>query len=647
MALERRRLLKRGVTSFAWCGMRDDRLVVPLAGAVVRVDLREGGAQFRMFAQGAEAPARDPACDRAGAQLAFVRGNDLWVQGLDDSGTAPRRLTQTGSETVSTGLADFIAAEEFDRQEGYWWSPDGRQLLAFEVDEAAVPVVTRVQIRAGGSGVTQQRYPFAGTKNARVVPLVIDTASGTMQRVALPAQAEYLLRGGWFDDGVPWLRWTNREQTELHLVELPDAAGPPRSLLVERDERWVESHDDLHEIKALPLSGRPALLWSSERSGRRQLWLVDRASGAQRALTDLPEPLASVVCAGSAGVVFAAAAERGRARELFLLDPATGHGRPLPGAAPQQWRSAVADRACTQLLVRTEAWSRPPQLSVLPLTGGAALPLPGEAPDPLLARIAPRPRALTFTAADGHTPLNALFLPPLAPSSRPGGHAVIVSAYGGPGVNTAAWRWRGDVPKMAHWQRLGFGILMFDGRGMADRDRDFTRAHWHAFGRVDVDDLFAVVRQLPSKVKGIDPRRIGFTGWSYGGFLGVRAVLDENTPLAAAVAGAPGGQNAMYDTAYTERYLGLPEGGAAPAYRQASLVARAARLSRPLMLMHGTADDNVLFESTLALVQALQAEGKLFETVIYPGQSHGLGDRKARLHRDRAETDFLVRHLRP
>jgi dipeptidyl-peptidase-4 len=182
---------------------------------------------------------------------------------------------------------------------------------------------------------------------------------------------------------------------------------------------------------------------------------------------------------------------------------------------------------------------------------------------------------------------------------------------------------------------------------MAHRDRAFTRAHARAFGQVEVADLFAAVLQLPALVPSVDPARVGFFGWSYGGFLGARALLDADTPFAAAVAVAPVTDWTLYDTAYTERYLGMPDGGKAAPYASANLPSRAALLKKPLMLVHGTADDNVLFEHSLRLIEALQNEGKVFDTLIYPGKAHGIAGRKARLHLYRSMDAFFARHLQP
>jgi len=453
-------------------------------------------------------------------------------------------------------------------------------------------------------------------------------------------------RAGWFGDGTPWLQTLTRDQRKLALTEYANGAGPGRTVIDERDPAWVEVHDDLLEIDGLPLSGQPALLWSSEASGRRQLVLVDRRTGERRPLTNEPEPVAHRVCSDGKTVVYAAARDRGRSRELFAID-LDGTRRALDGARPRQWRDARGDGDCRQLLVTRGAWGEPPALSLQAVRPGAPpVALPGDAPDPLLPRIVPMPQVVDITAADGRTPLNALYFAPL--DGRTGPHPVIAMAYGGPGTSTTNWNWSRDTALIAYWQRRGYGVFTLDTRGMQNRDREFTRAHRHAFGEVDVGDLFAAVRQLPKQVAGVDAKRIGFFGWSYGGFLAERAMLDADTPLAAAVAVAPPTDWTLYDTAYTERYLGMPQdgkGGETAPYRQANLVARAKLLSKPLLIVHGTADDNVLFEHTLRLTEALQNEARPFELMIYPGKAHGIAGRSAKLHLYRTIDAFFARAL--
>ncbi|CAM3951698.1 S9 family peptidase [Roseateles saccharophilus] len=636
MALERQRISQSGITGYQWCGGGDGALLFPLSGDLYLVRLTAGGPQAQKLALEAGAPKQDPRCTPDGQALAYVQDGNLFVLPLAEGGK-PRRLTSDGGATVSWGLAEFIAAEELSRQRGYWWSKDGRSLLALRVDESGVAIKTRAQIFADRTAMTEQRYPAAGAANARVTAFAIDAATGQRRELLLPAGAEYIARAGWFADGTPWLQWFTRDQTRLTLTEFK-AGTSPRDITVETDPAWVEVHDDLIETPK-------GLLWSGEASGRRQLLLIDRASGRRTPLTRMPEPVAHAVCANDGQVVFAAAGDVGKAQELYSLPLAGGRPQPLPGMDGRQWRDAKADSGCTRLLVTRSAWGAPPRLELRSLGQEGAIALAGDPPSADLKAYTNTPLALALTAADGHTPLNAFFF--AAQDRREGRHPVIVMAYGGPGAATVNWAWGRDMPLIAYWQQRGYGVLMLDTRGMEHRDREFTRAHHHAFGKNEVADLFAAVRELPGRVPGVDPARIGFFGWSYGGFLAARAVLDADTPFAASVAVAPVTDWTLYDTAYTERYLGLPEDGKAAAYAGANLPARAALLNRPLLLMHGTADDNVLFEHTLRLVEALQTAGKTFDLQIYPGKAHGIAGRAARLHLYRTMDAFFERHLKP
>lgn len=639
MALERQRISQRGITGYQWCGRDDRALLFPLSGDLYLVRLTAEGPRAQRLTRTPDAPKQDPRCTPDGQRLAFVQGGNLMLLPLDGE-APPRALTRDGSGTVGWGLADFIAAEELGRQRGFWWSKDGTALLALRVDESRVAVKTRAQIFADRTAMTEQRYPAAGMANAEVTAFVIDAATGRQRALPLPASAEYIARAGWFADGTPWLQWFNREQTRLTLTEFKPAADgalAPRDITVETDAAWVEVHDDLIETPR-------GLLWSSEATGRRQLLWIDRASGRRTPLTQQPEAVAHAICVGERGVVFAGFSDLGKRQELYLQPLAGGVAQPLPGAAERQWRDAKADQACARLLVTRSAWGQPPTLSLQSLGQPGAIALAGDAPSPDLAAYANTPQPLTLTAADGRTPLNAFFFPAtVAPGAR---QPVIVMAYGGPGASTVNWSWGRDMPLIAYWQQRGFGVLTLDTRGMAHRDREFTRAHQAAFGKTEVADLFTAVRQLPARVPTVDPARIGFFGWSYGGFLGARAMLDADSPFAAAVAVAPVTDWTLYDTAYTERYLGLPgPGGQAPAYASAHLPSRAGLLAKPLLLVHGTADDNVLFEHTLRLVEALQNAGKTFDLQIYPGKAHGIAGRAARLHLYRTMDAFFGRHL--
>jgi dipeptidyl-peptidase-4 len=655
MALERKRISQRGITGYQWCGVDDSTLLFPLSGDLYAARLGPKGVTAQRLTTDDDVPEQEPACTDDGRRVAYVKRGNVIVHDLGTN--AARPMTAGATATKTFGLAEFIASEELGRFTGFWWSGDAARLLVLAVDESGVGEKTRAQIFSDRTELTTQRYPAAGEKNAVVTALVIDVASARATPVPLPKDAEYVARGGFFADGAPWLQVLNREQTKLSLLEIDPATGASRVILDETDAAWVETHDDLHELPGLLLSGRPGLLWPTETSGRRQLVAVDRMSGIRQPLTMLDEPVDDVVCTDGSRVVFAGFRERGRVEDLFVVDAVapTHPVTPLGGAMPQTTRTAVADEPCRRLLLTTSSWATPPRSVVVDVDGRSApVDIPGDPPDPLLARAtAVYPIVVDVLAADGVTPLNALYLPPAPASSstsrsRDGRHPVIVHAYGGPTGAVVGWRWARQTPVFAHWQQQGFGVFLVDTRGMANRDRAFTRAHKNAFGKVEVDDLFAAVRQLPEKIRDVDADRLGFFGWSYGGTLAARAVLDERSPFAAAVAVAPVTDWSLYDTAYTERYIGrptLPDGSVSPTYAAANLIRRAGQLSRPLLLVHGTADDNVLFEHSLRLIEALQNEGRLFQTAIYPGKAHGLSGKKTQAHVYRTITAFFADKL--
>lgn len=636
MALERKRITKRGITSYLWCGKSEPALVFPLSGDLYIARLTARGPQVTRLTHDEDVPEMDPRCDAQGARIAVVKKGDVVV--LDTRTGKARALTRGAGPTRTFGLAEFIAAEEMDRNEGMWWSPDGKKLLVFEVDESMVGVKIRPRIYADRTELEEQRYPAAGEKNAVVTPWLIDVSTGQKVRLQVPGEDGYLPRAGFFPDGAPWIQWQSRDQTRLQLFE-SSAAGKLRLILEEKDPQWVELHDDL-----VPLKDPKRFLWSSEESGRRQIVIVERQTGARTPLTREPEPVAVVKgLDDERGVVFfIAMRDRGRQRQLFA--------QPLAGGPAVALSTEVGFHDATfddtgRFFVHT--WSDfgvPPRVDVRDASGQRVLMIDDNPARELQALQRPSPQWLDVIAVDG-TPLNAVLMPPLV--RKPGvKYPVLAHIYGGPGGGNALRTWQRNYPLWTYWTQRGYGVLLLDVRGSAGRDRAFGRAHYRAMGVVEVEDTRAAARTVAS-IPWVDAKRLGLLGWSYGGFLAARFALDGDSPFAAHAAVAPVTAFALYDTHYTERYLGMPEGGRAPAYAQTDLMARARLLQRPLLLVHGTADDNVLFENTLRLTEALQKEGKLFELMIYPGKAHGISGKEAQRHVFKTITAFFDEELRP
>ena len=660
MALERKRITKRRITSYQWCGKGSDALIFPLSGDLYLARIGGGPVAVTRLTNDDEVPEINPACSPDGSRVAFVKGAD--VVALELATGKATAVTSGGGGTRTFGLAEFIAQEEMGRHEGFWWSPDGTRMIVFEVDEAPVGIKRRAQIHADHTAIVDQRYPATGEDNAKVTAWLYEVAqrsgkTGKPVRIATPEDDGYLPRAGFFAGpagGVPWVQWQSRDQRTVLVLEV-GADGKTRELVRETDPIWVELHDDL---KAL--SGTRRFLWSTERSGRRQLVVVDRDSLEIKTLTEEPEAVAGVLAvealdpregAGGHRVYYAAFRDRGREQHVFAL--VLGPDGLPRGAATQLtkevgWHAATFSPSGRFFIDRYSDAFVPTRTTLNDASGALVHVIDANPATELAAFGKPKATWMDIEAEDGAV-MNGLLL---EPAGRVAGrrYPVIAYVYGGPAAQTVRRAWqRTWLPLMA-WTHMGYGVFLLDNRGMGGRDRAFGRGHHLAMGEVEVRDQKRGVEAL-RKVEWVDGDKVGIFGWSYGGYLAARAVLEEASPWAAAAAVAPVTDWTLYDTHYTERYLGKPEkkDGAlveGSVYWRGDLVRRAPELSRPLLLVHGTADDNVLFDNTLKLSEALQNAGKAFDVMIYPGKAHGIAGRAAQRHVWETLTRFFDRTLR-
>lgn len=645
MALERKRITKRGITSYTWCGKASDALIFPFSGDLFLARLTSGAPVVTRLTTDDEVPEINPTCSPDGRQIAFVKGADVVALDLGNGKATP--VTQGGGGTRTFGLAEFVAEEEMGRHEGFWWSPDGTSMIVFEVDEAPVGIKRRAQIHADHTAIVDQRYPAAGEPNAKVTAWLypVGRPKAKPLLIGTPTEDGYLPRAGFFPDNMPWVQWQSRDQKTLLVLEVR-ADGSTRELVRETDPTWVELHDDL---KSLP--DTRSFVWSTERSGLRQLVVVDRMTLAVTPLTNEPEPVASLLAIekvdapAGAGHRIYYSAYRNRGRELHAFSTLAGqveHLTPEPGWHASSFSPSgrfFIDRY-SDLFVPTKTTLRDNRGQVIhtidnnPATEFASWP---------------RPAATWMDIASEGQLLNGLLLEPVG---RVEGrrYPVIAYVYGGPASQTVRRAWQRTWLPLMVWTHMGYGVFLLDNRGMGGRDRAFGRGHHHQMGEVEVADQKRGVEALLN-VDWVDAEHIGIFGWSYGGYLAARTVLEADSPWAAAAAVAPVTDWTLYDTHYTERYLGVPErkDGAlveGSTYWRGDLVRRAPLLSRPLLLVHGTADDNVLFDNTLKLTEALQTQGKLFDLMIYPGKAHGISGRAAQRHVWETLTRFFDRHLR-
>ncbi len=601
------------------------QLLIPLNGDLYVYDLaaKPGSAVRRLTTT--EAFETDARFSPHSNFVSFVREQNLFI--IDLATGKERAVTREGGGLVSFGMAEFIAQEEMDRDTGYWWSPDERHIALARVDESPVAEVERFEIQAAGVSVVRQRYPATGARNARVDLFVADLAADSRLQLDLGPDADiYLPRVDWFPDGRGIaVQRQSRDQKTLELLRFDTLSGRSRVLLTERSEHWVPLH---RELTFLQRSSQ--FIWASSRDGFQHLYLYGPDGNLIRQLTSG----AFMVAGGSPESAIRAVDERTR-RVYFTANLPSPIERQLywvsldkPGA-PQRvttdagWHD-VAMSKDARVFVDTHSDANTPRSVTLRTAGGRILaPMLANKVDsshPYAAFVDEhvRPEFGTIAAADGQL-LQYKLIKPRNP--EPGKrYPVLIDVYGGPGVQRVTNSW-GNLFHQ-YLAQHGYVVFALDNRGSGVRGVQFETALARRLGGVEVQDQVKGVEFLRS-LPFVDAQRIGIFGWSYGGYMALMCLMQAPDSFAAGVAGAPVTDWALYDTHYTERYLSTPAANP-EGYRLGNVLEYAKALKRPLLLVHGMADDNVLFANSTVLMKALQDLQKPFDLMTYPGGKHGL-----------------------
>ncbi len=570
-----------------------------------------------------------------GGYVSFVRGGNLFTQPI---GGAERQLTQGASDTVSWGTAEFVAQEEMDRRTGYWWSPDDALIAVARVDESPVGIVTRTAIGGEGTKVYQQRYPAAGTPNA-IVDLFVMKPDGSGQvQVDLGAEKDiYLARVDWSKDGrTLYVQRESRDQKRLDLLAVDPATGKTRVALTETANSWINLSNNFHPLKD------GSFLWWSEKSGHGHLYRID--GGKWTALTSGDWEVRDVVGVDEEKglVYFTGNRETPLEQQLYV----TALGKPGQARALTSkgwWNDAVMDGAASRVVVTRQNSDQPKQV-YLADSGGKQLQwlsenaLTGNHPYAPYVAGHVQTRFGTVKAADGTTLYTKIMTPKMEAGKR---YPVFMIHYGGPGGGRQVTNiWSGALNQ--YLVDHGWIVFAIDNRGTPDRGKAFEDHLYRAMGTVEVDDQLKGVEWLKAQ-PFVDPKRIATYGWSYGGYMSVKLLEKAPGVFAAAVAGAPVTKWELYDTHYTERYLGQPQDKAS-AYPASGAVDEAVKIADPLLLIHGMSDDNVVFDNATALMAKMQGAAVPFEMMAYPGQTHRVGGPGISVHLWKTIEHFLAEH---
>ncbi|HEV3399494.1 MAG TPA: prolyl oligopeptidase family serine peptidase, partial [Actinomycetes bacterium] len=545
----------------------------------------------------------DPRVDPTGRRVAWVAGGALHVADLDpsapaDRSPAARRLAGEDDPEVTWGLAEFLAAEEMDRSRGFWWSPDGERLAVaradvrrvrrFHLTDPANPAIEPVALP----------YPAAGTDNADVRLHVVDLAGRRVEVTWDRAAYPYLVAVTWDAGGPLTLLVQTRDQTATRVLVADPATGATTELAAQHDPAWVDI-----------VAGVPAWL-----DGRLVMTADDPACDTRR-LTVGGDPVTppglqvAAVVAVTGGAVLVTGSEEPTETHLW---------RVALGAAPERLTDRAGHHAATAagpVAVVTRAdLDHDNTATTVTTPGRPPVPIASLATSPGLV---PRPRLLRA----GPRELRCALLLPGEDGAGAGGRLpVLLDPYGGPHHRQVlAAR---DRFLVSQWfADQGFAVLVIDGRGTPGRGPAWERAVWRDLAGPVLDDQVEALAAVAADHPELDLSRVAIRGWSFGGYLAALAVLRRPDVFHAAVAGAPVTDWRLYDTHYTERYLGHP--AADPdAYRRSSLLADAAKLERPLLLVHGLADDNVVAAHSLRLSGLLLAAGRPHNVLPLSGVTH-------------------------
>ena len=565
-------------------------------------------------------PVLDPRPAPTGDRVAYVTGGALHVlERSPAGGWTDRELV--AEEGVSWGRAEFAAAEEMSRFRGYWWSPDSEHLLAARVDESPVGVWHIADPASPASPATTIRYPRAGTANA-LVSLHVLPVTGSASRRDLHWDAEaypYVVTAGWDDSGCPLFTVMDRRQTRALVLGADPDTGELTTHADDSGDPWLEV-----------LPGTPALLGDG-----RLVWSSD--DGDERRLLVGGEP------ATPAGLYVRR--YLGRVENDLLVEavedtPEQSHVYRLgtDGAISKVtdglgWFGTISGGSTTVEIRRTldtagVAWLVT-GVGVSGVRLGSYAARPPFLAEPVLARVTERRLPAAVVYPRGH--VRGTRLP------------VLMDPYGGPHhqeIMAAGSAWL----EPQWWADQGFAVVIVDGRGTPGIRPSFEHAIHLDFAGPVLEDQVDGVRALAADHPDLDLNRVGIRGWSFGGYLAALAVLRRPDVFHAAVAGAPVTEWELYDTFYTERYLGLPD-EQREAYDHSSLLADAGKLDRPLLLVHGLADDNVVAAHTLRLSSALLAAGRPHNVLPLTGITHMASDEVVRENLLRLQLDFLRKSL--
>lgn len=612
------------------------RLLVAAGGDLFVVDINKG--RFEALTQTAEAE-RDPKLSPDNRYVSFRRGPNLFS--MEVASKTVVQLTTNGSETLLNGQLDWVYPEELDIDTAHWWSPDSRSIAYLQFDVSREPLFPEVSLLNSRSVVEPERYPQPGDPNAEVRLGVVPAVGGETKWMNLGDPRGFLLaRVVWSPDSRQIMaERLNRVQNNLWLLLADAATGIARQVLHEEDPKWINLMGE-----PMFLGRGERFLWTSERSGFRHLYLYAIDGKLEKQLTSGEWEVTSVdgVDENRQRVFYTSTEDSPTERQFYVVSLDGTKKERLSKSAGTH--SVALAPGCDYYLDRYSSLTTPPrrdlhrsdgtQVRDVPPAGGAQQ---SEAND---YNILPT-EIVNLKAADGTVLYGRIIKPAgFEPGKK---YPVVIIVYGGPGAQYVRDIWQGISWDQVLAQK-GFVVWQLDNRGSADRGHQFESVLWHDMGAHELSDQKEGIQYLIAQ-GFVDPRRIGLYGWSYGGYMTLYTITHAPGLIKAAIAGAPVTNWRNYDSIYTERYMGLPDDDEDGYKRSAPVNSAAGLEGTKLLIVHNVEDDNVHFQNSVQMAEALEKANKDFYMVVYPEKTHGVTGPEHRQLLDET-TAFFEQNLR-
>ena len=609
------------------------RLLVAAGGDLFIVDIGKGRLEPLTQTTDVE---RDPKLSPDNRYVSFRRGPDLYT--IEIASKVVTRLTANGSDTLLNGQADWVYPEELDLDSAHWWSPDSRSIAYLQFDTAREPIYPQVSLLNARGVLEPERYPKAGDPNAEVRVGIVSATGGETKWMNLGETRDFLLaRVVWSPSSREIMaERLNRVQNKLDLLLADISTGASRVVLHEEDPQWIN-------VKGAPkfLSGGNQFLWTSERSGFRHIYLYNVDGKIEKQLTSGNWEVDDVkgIDETRRRVLYTSSEESPTERQFYSIG--------LDGAGKQRLTSGAGTHLIS--LAPNGAYyaddysslSSPRQRTFYKSDGTETRPYrPAEAPASDEYEILPT-EIVQVKASDG-TLLYARMVKPAGFDAGKKYPAVVV-VYGGPGEQAVRNRWFGlSLDQiLAH---KGFVVWQVDNRGSAGRGHQFESVLYHDMGEHELSDQKDGIQYLISR-GFVDPQRIGLYGWSYGGYMTLYTITHAPGLIRAAIAGAPVVSWRNYDSIYTERYMGLPEDDVEGYKKSAPVLSAAGLNGTKLLMIHNVEDDNVHFQNSIQMAEALEKADKQFYMLVYPQKTHGVSGPEFKQLLE-AETRFFEENLK-